>query len=171
MKSANASRLKHWTFTHPSLIVWACIAFHEIMDVYAFRIITNNEDDCYRILGAVHSLYKPMSGRFKDYIAMPKANGYQSLHTTLFGMHVNIEVQIRTEEMEHIANNGIAAHWLYKNEPSNGTSVNQTRVDRWVKGLMEMRERADDSLEFIESVKEDLFPDEIYVFTPKGKIC
>ncbi|HEV8077458.1 MAG TPA: RelA/SpoT family protein, partial [Marinobacter sp.] len=145
-------------------------SFHEIMDVYAFRIITDNEDDCYRILGAVHSLYKPMPGRFKDYIAMPKVNGYQSLHTTLFGMHVNIEVQIRTEEMEHIANNGIAAHWLYKNEPSNGTSVNKTRVDRWMKGLMEMRERADDSLEFIESVKEDLFPDEIYVFTPRGKI-
>ncbi|MGB1949701.1 MAG: RelA/SpoT family protein [Marinobacter sp.] len=145
-------------------------SFHEIMDVYAFRIITDTEDDCYRILGAVHSLYKPLPGRFKDYIAMPKANGYQSLHTTLFGMHVNIEVQIRTEEMEHIANNGIAAHWMYKNEPSSVTSVNQSRVDRWVKGLMEMRERADDSLEFIEHVKVDLFPDEIYVFTPKGKI-
>lgn len=145
-------------------------SFHEIMDVYAFRIITGNEDDCYRILGAVHSMYKPMPGRFKDYIAMPKVNGYQSLHTTLFGMHVNIEIQIRTEEMEHIANNGIAAHWLYKNEPSSGASVSQKRVDRWVKGLMEMRESADDSLEFIESVKEDLFPDEIYVFTPRGKI-
>lgn len=145
-------------------------SFYEIMDVYAFRIITDTEDDCYRILGAVHNLYKPMPGRFKDYIAMPKANGYQSLHTTLFGMHVNIEIQIRTEEMEHIANDGIAAHWMYKNEPTNATSVNQTRVDRWVKGLMEMRERADDSLEFIEHVKVDLFPDEIYVFTPKGKI-
>jgi GTP pyrophosphokinase len=140
------------------------------MDVYAFRIITDTEDDCYRILGAVHSLYKPLPGRFKDYIAMPKANGYQSLHTTLFGMHVNIEIQIRTEEMEHIANNGIAAHWMYKNEPSSVTSVNQARVDRWVKGLMEMRERADDSMEFIEHVKVDLFPDEIYVFTPKGRI-
>ncbi len=145
-------------------------SFYEIMDVYAFRIITDTEDDCYRILGAVHSLYKPMPGRFKDYIAMPKANGYQSLHTTLFGMHVNIEIQIRTEEMEHIANDGIAAHWMYKNEPSSVTSVNQTRVDRWVKGLMEIRERADDSLEFIEHAKVDLFPDEIYVFTPKGKI-
>ncbi len=145
-------------------------SFHEIMDVYAFRIITDTEDDCYRILGAVHSLYKPLPGRFKDYIAMPKANGYQSLHTTLFGMHVNIEIQIRTEEMEHIANNGIAAHWMYKNEPSNVTTANQTRVDQWVKGLMEMRERADDSLEFIEHVKVDLFPDEIYVFTPKGRI-
>ncbi len=145
-------------------------SFHEIMDVYAFRIITDTEDDCYRILGAVHSLYKPLPGRFKDYIAMPKANGYQSLHTTLFGMHVNIEIQIRTEEMEQIANNGIAAHWMYKNEASNVTSVNQARVDRWLKGLMEMRERADDSLEFIEHVKVDLFPDEVYVFTPKGRI-
>ena len=146
-------------------------SFHEIMDVYAFRIITDTEDDCYRILGAVHSLYKPLPGRFKDYIAMPKANGYQSLHTTLFGMHVNIEIQIRTEEMEHIANNGIAAHWMYKNDQASSiASVNQKRVDRWVKGLMEMRERADDSLEFIEHVKVDLFPDEIYVFTPKGKI-
>lgn len=145
-------------------------SFHEIMDVYAFRIITDTEDDCYRILGAVHSLYKPLPGRFKDYIAMPKANGYQSLHTTLFGMHVNIEIQIRTEEMEQIANNGIAAHWMYKSDPSSISNANQARVDRWVKGLMEMRERADDSLEFIEHVKVDLFPDEIYVFTPKGKI-
>jgi GTP pyrophosphokinase len=145
-------------------------SFHEIMDVYAFRIVTDTVDDCYRILGAVHSLYKPLPGRFKDYIAMPKANGYQSLHTTLFGMHVNIEIQIRTEEMEQIANNGIAAHWMYKNEPSDINSANQTRVDKWVKGLMEMRERADDSLEFIEHVKVDLFPDEIYVFTPKGRI-
>nr|WP_238942194.1 RelA/SpoT family protein [Marinobacter sediminum] len=145
-------------------------SFHEIMDVYAFRIITDTEDDCYRILGAVHSLYKPLPGRFKDYIAMPKANGYQSIHTTLFGMHVNIEIQIRTEEMEHIANNGIAAHWMYKSDPSSVSNANQARVDRWVKGLMEMRERADDSLEFIEHVKVDLFPDEIYVFTPKGKI-
>ena len=145
-------------------------SFHEIMDVYAFRIVTDSEDDCYRILGAVHSLYKPLPGRFKDYIAMPKANGYQSLHTTLFGMHVNIEIQIRTEEMEQVANNGIAAHWMYKSDRSEVAVVNQKRVDHWVKGLMEMRERADDSLEFIENVKVDLFPDEIYVFTPKGKI-
>ncbi|MGO1232421.1 MAG: RelA/SpoT family protein [Marinobacter sp.] len=145
-------------------------SFHEIMDVYAFRIITETEDDCYRILGAVHNLYKPLPGRFKDYIAMPKANGYQSLHTTLFGMHVNIEIQIRTEEMEHIANDGIAAHWMYKSEDSGVTTINESRVDRWVKGLMEIQERADDSMEFIEHVKVDLFPDEIYVFTPKGRI-
>jgi GTP pyrophosphokinase len=145
-------------------------SFHEIMDVYAFRIITETEDDCYRILGAVHNLYKPLPGRFKDYIAMPKANGYQSLHTTLFGMHVNIEIQIRTEEMEHIANDGIAAHWMYKSDDSGVTTINESRVDRWVKGLMEIQERADDSMEFIEHVKVDLFPDEIYVFTPKGRI-
>ncbi|MFD2230831.1 RelA/SpoT family protein [Alkalimarinus sediminis] len=145
-------------------------SFHEIMDVYAFRIVTDSEDSCYRILGAVHSLYKPLPGRFKDYIAMPKANGYQSLHTTLFGMHVNIEIQIRTSEMEALANNGIAAHWLYKSSSPDVAAASQVRVDRWVKGLMEMRDRADDSMEFIEDVKIDLFPDEIYVFTPKGKI-
>ena len=145
-------------------------SFHEIMDVYAFRIITDTEDECYRILGAVHSLYKPLPGRFKDYISMPKANGYQSLHTTLFGMHVNIEIQIRTEEMEHIANDGIAAHWMYKSDQPDVNSANQKRVDRWMKGLMETRERADDSLEFITHVKEDLFPDEVYIFTPRGKI-
>ncbi|QCF24871.1 RelA/SpoT family protein [Hydrocarboniclastica marina] len=145
-------------------------SFHEIMDVYAFRIITDSVDDCYRILGAVHSLYKPLPGRFKDYIAMPKANGYQSLHTTLFGMHVNIEIQIRTAEMERIANDGIAAHWFYKTGDSAVGDLNQKRVNRWVQGLMEMRERTDDSLEFIEHVKVDLFPDEVYVFTPKGKI-
>lgn len=144
-------------------------SFHEIMDVYAFRIITDSVDNCYRILGAVHSLYKPLPGRFKDYIAMPKANGYQSLHTTLFGMHVNIEIQIRTEEMEQIANNGIVAHWMYKHQSDAG-EANQQRVDQWLQGLMEIQERADDSMEFIEHVKVDLFPDEIYVFTPKGRI-
>lgn len=144
-------------------------SFHEIMDVYAFRIITDSEDDCYRVLGAVHSLYKPLPFRFKDYIAVPKENGYQSLHTTLFGMHVNIEIQIRSEEMEEFANYGIAAHWHYKDE-SNVSLESQGRIDRWLSGLNEMRERANDSMEFIEHVKIDLFPDEIYVFTPKGKI-
>lgn len=144
-------------------------SFHEIMDVYAFRIITDTEDDCYRVLGALHSLYKPLPFRFKDYIAVPKVNGYQSLHTTLFGMHVNIEVQIRTEEMENLANNGIAAHWQYKDD-SSLQLANQARIDRWLSGLNEIRENAGDSMEFIEHVKIDLFPDEIYVFTPKGAI-
>jgi guanosine-3',5'-bis(diphosphate) 3'-pyrophosphohydrolase len=146
-------------------------AFNEIMDVYAFRIVVDKVDTCYRVLGAVHSLYKPVPGRFKDYIAIPKANGYQSLHTTLFGMHgVPIEIQIRTREMEEMANNGIAAHWLYKSSESDTPRGNHARARQWVKGVLELQERAGNSLEFIESVKIDLFPDEVYVFTPKGRI-
>ncbi|MEQ8955997.1 MAG: bifunctional GTP diphosphokinase/guanosine-3',5'-bis pyrophosphate 3'-pyrophosphohydrolase [Gammaproteobacteria bacterium] len=145
-------------------------SFSEIMDVYAFRIIVDRADTCYRVLGAVHSLYKPVPGRFKDYIAIPKANGYQSLHTTLFGMHgVPIEIQIRTEEMEAMANNGIAAHWLYKSSDDIPTNAH-IRAREWVNGLLELQKHAGNSLEFIENVKIDLFPDEIYVFTPKGQI-
>tara|TARA_R110002051_G_scaffold17586_2_gene51299 strand:+ start:155358 stop:157550 length:2193 start_codon:yes stop_codon:yes gene_type:complete len=145
-------------------------AFNEIMDVYAFRIIVDKPDTCYRVLGAVHSLYKPFPGRFKDYIAIPKANGYQSLHTTLFGLHgVPIEIQIRTEEMEDMANNGIAAHWVYKSKDDviNG---HHARTRQWLKGVMELQQNAGNSLEFIENVKIDLFPDEVYIFTPKGRI-
>ncbi|VXC85919.1 bifunctional (p)ppGpp synthetase II and guanosine-3',5'-bis pyrophosphate 3'-pyrophosphohydrolase [Pseudomonas sp. 8Z] len=146
-------------------------AFNEIMDVYAFRIIVDKVDTCYRVLGAVHNLYKPLPGRFKDYIAIPKANGYQSLHTTLFGMHgVPIEIQIRTREMEEMANNGIAAHWLYKSSEDEAPKGNHARARQWVKGVLELQQRAGNSLEFIESVKIDLFPDEVYVFTPKGSI-
>ena len=146
-------------------------AFAEIMDVYAFRIIVDKVDTCYRVLGAVHNLYKPFPGRFKDYIAIPKANGYQSLHTTLFGMHgVPIEIQIRTREMEELANNGIAAHWLYKTDEGDGRRNNHARARQWVKGLLELQQNAGNSLEFIENVKIDLFPDEVYVFTPKGRI-
>ena len=145
-------------------------SFSEIMDIYAFRIIVDSVDTCYRVLGCIHSLYKPVPGEFKDYIAIPKANGYQSLHTVLMGMHgVPIEIQIRTREMEAMANNGIAAHWLYK---SDGQSANgsHARARQWVQGLLEMQQRAGNSLEFIEHVKIDLCPDEIYVFTPKGRI-
>ena len=145
-------------------------SFSEIMDIYAFRIIVDSVDTCYRVLGCIHSLYKPVPGEFKDYIAIPKANGSQSLHTVLMGMHgVPIEIQIRTREMEAMANNGIAAHWLYKTE---GQSANgsHARAREWVQGLLEMQQRAGNSLEFIEHVKIDLFPDEIYVFTPKGRI-
>src|SRR5690606_583689 len=147
-------------------------SFSEIMDIYAFRIVVDSVDTCYRVLGCVHNLYKPVPGQFKDYIAIPKANGYQSLHTVLFGMHgVPTEIQLRTEEMEEMANNGIADHWLYKSnsgdEPSNGSHA---RARRWVQGLLEMQQRAGDSLEFIENVKIDLFPDEVYVFTPRGDI-
>ncbi|TFH75557.1 bifunctional GTP diphosphokinase/guanosine-3',5'-bis pyrophosphate 3'-pyrophosphohydrolase [Gammaproteobacteria bacterium LSUCC0112] len=144
--------------------------FSEIMDVYAFRIVVDSVDTCYRVLGAVHNLFKPVPGRFKDYIAIPKANGYQSLHTTLFGMHgVPIEIQIRTEEMEAMANNGIAAHWLYKSSDDISSNAH-IRARQWVNGLLEMQQNAGNSLEFIENVKIDLFPDEIYVFTPKGRI-
>ncbi len=145
-------------------------SFSEIMDIYAFRIVVDSVDTCYRVLGCIHSLYKPVPGEFKDYIAIPKANGYQSLHTVLMGMHgVPIEIQIRTREMEAMANNGIAAHWLYKTDGQT-TNGSHARAREWVQGLLEMQQRAGNSLEFIEHVKIDLFPDEIYVFTPKGRI-
>ncbi|MFT5768007.1 MAG: guanosine-3',5'-bis(diphosphate) 3'-pyrophosphohydrolase [Halioglobus sp.] len=145
-------------------------SFSEIMDIYAFRIVVDSVDTCYRVLGGVHSLYKPVPGEFKDYIAIPKANGYQSLHTVLKGMHgVPIEIQIRTREMEEMANNGIAAHWLYKSDAQSANG-SHARARQWVQGLLEMQQRAGNSLEFIESVKIDLFPDEVYVFTPKGRI-
>jgi guanosine-3',5'-bis(diphosphate) 3'-pyrophosphohydrolase len=145
-------------------------SFSEIMDIFAFRIIVDSVDACYRTLGAVHSLYKPVPKEFTDYIAIPKANGYQSLHTVLKGMHgVPIEIQIRTHEMEDMANNGIAAHWLYKSNDGS-TSASHTRAREWVQGLLEIQQRAGNPLEFIESVKMDLFPDEVYVFTPKGDI-
>ena len=146
-------------------------SFSEIMDLYAFRIIVDNVDTCYRVLGCIHSLYKPVPGQFKDYIAIPKANGYQSLHTVLFGMHgVPIEIQIRTREMEEMANYGIAAHWLYKTNDGQPLNGSHTRARQWLQGLLEMQQRAGNSLEFIENVKIDLFPDEVYVFSPKGKI-
>lgn len=145
--------------------------FKEIMDVYAFRIVVDSVDTCYRVLGVVHNLYKPVAGEFKDYIAIPKANGYQSLHTVLVGMHgVPIEVQIRTKEMDEMANNGIAAHFLYKSNSDDSLNNSHNRARQWVQGLLEIQRRAGDSLEFIENVKIDLFPDEVYVFTPKGKI-
>ena len=145
-------------------------SFHEIMDVYAFRIIVDSVDTCYRTLGAVHNLYKPVAGRFKDYVAIPKANGYQSLHTTLFGMHsLPIEIQIRTHEMEMVANNGIAGHWLYKSSDETASGSHK-RAREWMHGLLELQQSAGNSLEFIENVKTDLFPDEVYVFTPLGEI-
>lgn len=145
-------------------------SFNEIMDVYAFRIIVDDVDTCYRVLGAVHNLYKPVAGRFKDYIAIPKANGYQSLHTTLFGMHgLPIEIQIRTREMDMVANNGIAGHWLYKS-PGASSAGSHKRAREWMQGLLEIQKSAGNSLEFIENVKIDLFPDEVYVFSPKGEI-
>ncbi|PIZ03565.1 MAG: bifunctional GTP diphosphokinase/guanosine-3',5'-bis(diphosphate) 3'-diphosphatase [Gammaproteobacteria bacterium CG_4_10_14_0_8_um_filter_38_16] len=146
------------------------IPFNEIMDVYAFRIIVSDVDTCYRVLGLVHRLFKPVPERFKDYIAIPKANGYQSLHTTLFGPYgLPIEIQIRTTEMDRVASNGIAAHWLYKSDEGDADKP-RIHAQKWVKNLLELQKNAGSSLEFIESVKVDLFPDEVYTFTPKGEI-
>mgnify|MGYP006082561717 CR=1 FL=1 len=145
------------------------LPFKEIMDVFAFRIVVETVDECYRVLGVVHNLFKPVASEFKDYISIPKANGYQSLHTGLIGMHgVPIEIQIRTKEMDEMANFGIAAHWFYKSQGSG--ELSSSRATDWVKGLLEIQKKAGNPLEFIEHVKADLFPDEIYVFTPKGKI-
>ncbi|MFQ5642516.1 MAG: bifunctional GTP diphosphokinase/guanosine-3',5'-bis pyrophosphate 3'-pyrophosphohydrolase [Thiogranum sp.] len=146
-------------------------SFTEVFDVYAFRIIVDNVDTCYRVLGMMHNLYKPVPGKFKDYIAIPKANGYQSLHTVLFGPYgVPIEVQIRTEDMERVAESGIAAHWLYKSSEKGSGNNAQTRAREWLRELLEMQRNAGNSLEFLENVKIDLFPDEVYVFTPAGDI-
>jgi RelA/SpoT family (p)ppGpp synthetase len=147
-------------------------SFAEIMDMFAFRIVTEKVDDCYRILGAVHNLYKPVPGRFKDYIAIPKANGYQSLHTDLFGTRdIALEMQIRTREMDAVASQGIAEHSHYKAYGDSDSAIGSyNRARKWVQGLLEMQRNAGDSMEFIEHVKKDLFPDEVYVFTPKGRI-
>ncbi len=143
--------------------------FNEIMDIYGFRVVTDTEDNCYRIMGKLHHLYCPIPGRFKDYIAIPKNNGYQSLHTTLKGPHgLHIEVQIRTTAMEQMAENGVAAHWLYKE----GSDINKAEIKarEWMANLLELQQNTGDSIEFIESVKVDLFPNEVYIFTPNGTI-
>lgn len=146
------------------------LSFKELTDVFGVRIMTQSVDDCYRVLGVMHNLYKPLPGKFKDYLAIPKTNGYQSLHSSLFGPHgVAIEVQIRTEDMDHFAESGIAAHWIYK-EGEASTTTAQGRALEWLKNLLEMQQKSGSSQEFLESVKVDLFPDEIYVFTPKGDI-
>ncbi|MBW9275479.1 MAG: bifunctional GTP diphosphokinase/guanosine-3',5'-bis pyrophosphate 3'-pyrophosphohydrolase, partial [Candidatus Thiodiazotropha sp. (ex. Lucinisca nassula)] len=146
------------------------LSFSEVVDVFAFRIVVDAVDTCYRVLGVVHNLYKPMPGRFKDYIAIPKANGYQSLHTVLFGPQgIPIEIQIRTEEMDKLAESGIAAHWMYKTGEASGQWV-KSRASDWLQNLLEMQQGVGDSVEFLEHVKVDLFPDEVYVFTPRGRI-
>jgi len=146
------------------------LQFSDIMDVYAFRVVVSTVDECYRVLGILHNVYKPIPQRFKDYIAIPKANGYQSLHTVLFGPYgIPIEIQIRTEEMDRMAEYGIAAHWLYKTDES---TIDQTKLtaNSWIRDLLEIQQNVGSSLEFIENVKFDLFPEEVYVFTPKGEI-
>ncbi|MFZ2727055.1 MAG: RelA/SpoT family protein [Methylococcaceae bacterium] len=146
------------------------IPFKEVFDVYAFRIFCDSVDSCYRVLGVAHNLYKPIPGKFKDYIALPKANGYQSLHTILMGPYgVPLEIQIRTQDMHRMAESGIAAHWLYKAEDDK-TEKFQTCANEWLRDLLEIQKSAGDSLEFIDNLKVDLFPQEIFVFSPKGDI-
>ncbi|WP_349432440.1 RelA/SpoT family protein [Methylomarinum sp. Ch1-1] len=146
------------------------IPFSDVFDVYAFRIYCNEVDDCYRALGCVHNLYKPIPGRFKDYIALPKANGYQSLHTVLIGPYgVPIEIQIRTHVMHRMSESGIAAHWLYKSENESNETA-QARANEWLRDLLEIQKSAGDSMEFIDNLKVDLFPQEVFVFTPQGGI-
>src|ERR1700759_1190882 len=143
---------------------------NEIVDVYGIRVIVDKPDTCYRTLGIVHAVFKPMPGRFKDYIAIPRVNGYQSLHTTLFGPNgVPIEVQIRSEEMHRVAESGIAAHWKYKTGGDAFGGIEHDRAREWLASLVQIQEGGS-SEEFLESVKVDLFPDKVYVFTPKGKI-
>jgi GTP pyrophosphokinase len=150
-------------------IVHRKVPFSEIADVIAFRLVVDRVDNCYRALGVMHHLYKPIPGRFKDYIAIPKANGYQSLHTVLFGPQGGpIEIQIRTEAMHRVAESGVAAHWQYKSGERLGTSDGPG--SEWLRNLLELQRGSGSSLEFLENVKVDLFPDEVYVFTPRGKI-
>ena len=145
------------------------ISFSEVYDVYAFRVIVENIDQCYRAIGLLHGLYKPVPGKFKDYIALPKSNGYQSLHTVLAGPYgVPVELQVRTLEMDRLAESGIAAHWLYKTEGISNTT--QTHAHEWLRNLLEMQKTSDESYGFVDTLKVDLFPQEVYVFTPKGKI-
>ncbi|MBI3898795.1 MAG: bifunctional (p)ppGpp synthetase/guanosine-3',5'-bis(diphosphate) 3'-pyrophosphohydrolase [Gammaproteobacteria bacterium] len=146
------------------------LPFDQVYDVYGFRIIVDRADTCYRVLGMLHSLYKPIPGRFKDYIAIPKTNGYQSLHTVVFGpFGVSIELQIRTREMHRVADAGVASHWLYKSGEPGGDSMRE-RALLWLKELLEIQQKAGNSHEFLEHLKIDLFPDEVYVFTPHGDI-
>ncbi|MDR2837537.1 MAG: bifunctional (p)ppGpp synthetase/guanosine-3',5'-bis(diphosphate) 3'-pyrophosphohydrolase [Azonexus sp.] len=144
------------------------LSFSQVLDIYGFRVVVDSVPTCYLALGALHSLYKPVPGKFKDYVALPKANGYQSLHTALIGpFGTPVEVQIRTREMHNVAQDGVAAHWLYKDSEESGASL-QIKTHNWLQSLLDMQ--GSDSAEFFENVKIDLFPDEVYVFTPKGKI-
>ena len=146
------------------------LSFSQVLDVYGFRVVVDTVPQCYLALGALHATFKPVPGRFKDYIAIPKVNGYQSLHTTLVGpFGTPVEFQIRTRAMQRVAESGVAAHWLYKGEQDTFSDL-QKRTRQWLKSLLDIQNQTGDSLEFIEHVKVDLFPDAVYVFTPKGQI-
>jgi RelA/SpoT family (p)ppGpp synthetase len=146
------------------------LSFSEVHDIFGIRVIVKDVPSCYLALGALHALYKPIPGKFKDYIAIPKANGYQSIHTDLIGPHgVPVEVQMRTEQMHRLAESGVASHWMYKDD-SDRLSELQKQTHQWLQSLLEIQHQSGDPQEFLEHVKVDLFPDEVYVFTPKGKI-
>src|SRR5256885_4012654 len=146
------------------------LSFSEVHDIFGCRVIVDDVPACYLALGALHALYKPIPGKFKDYIAIPKANGYQSIHTDLIGPYgVPVEVQIRTEQMHRLAESGVSSHWMDKDETDQLSDL-QKQTQRWLQSLLEIQHQSGDAHEFLEHVKVDLFPDEVYVFTPKGKI-
>jgi GTP pyrophosphokinase len=146
------------------------LSFSEVHDIYGYRVVVQDIPTCYLALGALHSLYKPVPGKFKDYIAIPKANGYQSLHTALIGPYgVPVEIQLRTQSMHRLAEAGVASHWMYKSDTDSFSEL-QKKTHQWLQSLLEIQSQSGDSQEFLEHVKVDLFPDEVYVFTPKGRI-
>jgi len=164
-----SGREKHVYSTYKKMVE-KHLSFSEVYDIYGFRVVVKDIADCYLALGALHSLYKPIPGKFKDYIAIPKANGYQSLHTRLVDPYgLPVEVQIRTEHMHHVAESGVASHWMYKEEADTLSDL-QKQALQWLQSLIEIQNQSGDSAEFLGDVKVDLFPDEVYVFTPKGKI-
>lgn len=147
------------------------LSFAEVFDIYGFRVVVEDIASCYLSLGVLHQEFKPVPGKFKDYIAIPKANGYQSLHSTLLSpVGTPIEIQIRTSEMHQIAESGVASHWLYKESRDDSLSELQTRTHQWMQNLLQLQSQSGTATEFLEHLKLDLFPEEIYVFTPKGKI-
>jgi len=162
-------REKHVYSTYRKMIE-KHLTFSEVHDIFGVRVVVKDVPTCYLAMGALHGLYKPIPGKFKDYIAIPKANGYQSIHTDLIGPYgVPVEVQVRTEQMHRLAESGVASHWLYKDETDKLSEL-QKQTHRWLQSLLEIQHQSGDPQEFLEHVKVDLFPDEVYVFTPKGKI-
>jgi GTP diphosphokinase / guanosine-3',5'-bis(diphosphate) 3'-diphosphatase len=146
------------------------LSFSQVLDIYGFRVVVKDRPACYLALGALHGLYKPVPGKFKDYIAIPKVNGYQALHTTLFGpFGTPLEIQIRTRDMHRVAEAGVASHWLYKTSDASLNELQQ-QTHGWLQSLLDIQSESGDAAEFLEHIKVDLFPDEVYVFTPKGKI-
>jgi len=169
IKAIVQGREKHVYSTYRKMIE-KHLSFSEVHDIFGGRVVVDDIASCYLALGALHALYKPIPGTFKDYIAIPKANGYQSIHTDLIGPYgVPLEVQIRTEQMHRLAESGVASHWLYKDDTDKLSEL-QKQTHRWLQSLLEIQHQSGDPQEFLEHVKVDLFPDEVYVFTPKGKI-